>query len=154
MRIGSSREAYLKPLVFLLYFYDDLMIFMKGELGSIKDVLDIFDLLNKMFGLRLNPAKTEIFCAGMKEQTIRDVLNLSGFRRGSLPIRYLWIPILGIPIAAGRLSDKDYKPLIEKITILKDVEQKFRSFLWKGRDGDGRGVKVGWNKRVGSLWIA
>ncbi|XP_031402526.1 uncharacterized protein LOC116212080 [Punica granatum] len=149
-----------------LGFADDLLIFMKGELNSIKAVLDIFDMFYEMSGLRLNPAKTKIFCAGMEEQTIKHILNLSGLKRGSLPVRYL-----GVSLIADRIIDKDCKPLIEKITcrlqlvksvihsqvnfwccafvlpkkVLKKMEQKRKAFLLKEKM-EMQGAKVVWDK--------
>ncbi|PKI54264.1 hypothetical protein CRG98_025324 [Punica granatum] len=70
-----------------------------------------FKRFYRMSGLRLNPAKTELYCGGMTKKARQDMIHLSGFKAGSLPVRYL-----GLPFVPGRLADKECKPLIEKIT--------------------------------------
>lgn len=51
-----------------------------------------------------------MFCSGMDEDTVRRVKGLSGFSVGSLPVRYL-----GIPLTCKKLSNVQYLPLIERI---------------------------------------
>ncbi|PKI32651.1 hypothetical protein CRG98_046961 [Punica granatum] len=86
-----------------LAFVDDLLLFLKGELTSVKAVLDVFTVFYKMSGLRLSPSETELYCVALGTEDVRAMLQLNGFRAGSLPVRYL-----GVPLIPGRLSDKDF----------------------------------------------
>ncbi|PKI77948.1 hypothetical protein CRG98_001568 [Punica granatum] len=52
-----------------------------------------------MYGLILSLAKSEIYCAGMEARTVNEILDLSGFKWGSSPVRYL-----GVPLIAGEAS--------------------------------------------------
>ncbi|PKI58896.1 uncharacterized protein LOC116204348 [Punica granatum] len=70
-----------------LGFADDLMIFLKGDVPSIKTILSIFYAFYTMSGLKLNPRKIEIFCAGVDLGVKRQILQLSGFTEGALPVR-------------------------------------------------------------------
>lgn len=95
-----------------LGFANDLMIFWKGDLYSLRSALAVFDNFYRLSGLKLNPLKTEIFCAGMETSLISSFISISEFKLGSLPVRYL-----GVPLVPGRLTDRDCsRHLVEKIT--------------------------------------
>ncbi|GKU98807.1 hypothetical protein SLEP1_g11756 [Rubroshorea leprosula] len=47
----------------------------------------------------------------MQPNVIRELADLYGFKVGTLPVRYL-----GVPLITGRLTDAALKPLITKIT--------------------------------------
>ncbi|PKI39976.1 hypothetical protein CRG98_039639, partial [Punica granatum] len=89
--------------------------------------MDIFEVLYGMSSLRLNPKKTEIYSAGLDGSTVQELLLISGLKRGSVPVKYL-----GVPLVTDKLSDKECRPLIEKITNRID----------------------GWATQADSLWIA
>lgn len=94
-----------------LIFSDDLVIFddaSKHCLTGLKEVLDTF---YEWSGLKVNYEKSEIFLFGVPEVEINCLTSSLRIRRGSLPVRYL-----GVPLVSGRLSEKDYNPLVEKIT--------------------------------------
>lgn len=52
-----------------------------------------------------------LFKTGINLELTTKMPELSGFKRGSLPMKYH-----GVSLASGRLSDKEYKLLIDKIT--------------------------------------
>jgi hypothetical protein len=61
--------------------------------------------------LSANPDKNPFFSAGMDEDTKHNVENLFGFKEGTLPIKFL-----GVPLISTRLTARDCRPLIDKIT--------------------------------------
>ncbi|XP_074278016.1 uncharacterized protein LOC141601620 [Silene latifolia] len=61
-------------------------------------------------GLRMNAQKSSVYFNGVNAQLKKDILSISGFIEGTLPFKYL-----GVPITAGRLLKKDCALLIEKI---------------------------------------
>ena len=94
-----------------LAFADDVMLFCKGDLRSVRDMLQALKLFSLTSGLVPNDNKTAIYYCNMQQEEIKKVLELSGFQRHKLPFSYL-----GIPIAPRRLSGKECEILVEKMT--------------------------------------
>ncbi|KAL0282049.1 UNVERIFIED_CONTAM: hypothetical protein Sradi_7273900 [Sesamum radiatum] len=130
------------------------------------------DPISLLSGLRVSPMKSQIIlsrsCHGERQQ----ILDVMGFQEGTLPIKYL-----GVPLVSSRLSVADCQPLIQKVdrrlagwnqlslsfagrvqliksvlsslhtywasvfilpkAVLKVIEERMRSFLWKGASGSG-----------------
>ncbi|PKI76333.1 hypothetical protein CRG98_003255 [Punica granatum] len=83
-----SSQPFCKKLnITHLGFADNLLIFLKGDDGSLRAIMDIFEVFYGMSGLRLNPKKTEIYCAGLGSSTVQELLLISGFKRGSLLVK-------------------------------------------------------------------
>lgn len=53
-------------------------------------------------GLMLNANKSEIFCSGVSEDELQLMTDVSGFKVGRLPVRYLGIPF-GYKKACGKV---------------------------------------------------
>ncbi|WMV09345.1 hypothetical protein MTR67_002730 [Solanum verrucosum] len=62
-------------------------------------------------GLQANTEKSFIYTAGVTDYRKQSIINTLGFTEGSMPFRYL-----GVPLASQKLSVNAYLPLIEKIT--------------------------------------
>ncbi|WZY96943.1 hypothetical protein YC2023_069272 [Brassica napus] len=93
-----------------LSFADDLMIFSDGSVNSVKCIADTLEDFALWSGLRMNKSKTELFAAGLNtDETI--AISRLGFNLGSLPIRYL-----GLPLMYRKLRISDYRPLLDKIS--------------------------------------
>ncbi|KAK3230022.1 hypothetical protein Dsin_001903 [Dipteronia sinensis] len=93
-----------------LCFADDLIMLCHGSLSSalvLKAALDEFSLLS---GLLANQAKSNIFTSGLSSITNQQLINLFGYTVGSLPIRYL-----GIPIIFTELCLRDCSPFVDKV---------------------------------------
>lgn len=86
------------------------------SLENIAKTLHDFSLWS---GLTMNQSKTDLFTGGLTLDETNDLTSL-GFKLGSLPIRYL-----GLPLMHRKLRIGDYRPLLDKIT------QRFTS--WKSR---------------------
>ncbi|KAL0293424.1 UNVERIFIED_CONTAM: putative ribonuclease H protein [Sesamum angustifolium] len=127
-----------------------------------------------------NPAKSQIILSRAVQQQRQQILEHLGFQEGSLPIKYL-----GIPLTSSRLTIADCRPLLDKVDtrlagwnnqiltyagrlqliksvlstlhsywasvfilpkgVLKNLEQKMRTFLWQGHSGRGN-AKVAWDQ--------
>ncbi|XP_074288609.1 uncharacterized protein LOC141613766 [Silene latifolia] len=61
-------------------------------------------------GLDMNKEKSDIYFNGMQHGEIEHILNISGFKPGVLPFRYL-----GIPISCKRMGIGDCTRLVEKV---------------------------------------
>ncbi|XP_073151816.1 uncharacterized protein [Henckelia pumila] len=93
-----------------LVYTDDLLILSKGDVPSVKIILDCVSKFGKMAGLRANAMKSNLFMAVVKEPAHSEIIRLCGYQIGSFPFRYL-----GIPLAAGRLREGDYSVLVDGI---------------------------------------
>ncbi|XP_074288649.1 uncharacterized protein LOC141613805 [Silene latifolia] len=69
-----------------------------------------FSSLSKASGLTMNNAKSEIFFNGVAEDIKEGIKLVTGFREGTMPFRYL-----GVPIKAGRLTKLECTALTEKM---------------------------------------
>ncbi|GKV34604.1 hypothetical protein SLEP1_g42967 [Rubroshorea leprosula] len=94
-----------------LCFADDLIIFTDGSLSSVAAIDCVLKEFYVVSGLKVNYSKSEIFTCGLSLLAVQNLTATYGFKAGSLPVRYL-----GVPLITGRLTDKDLKPLISKIT--------------------------------------
>ncbi|XP_039065361.1 uncharacterized protein LOC120210728 [Hibiscus syriacus] len=82
----------------------------RGNVDSIVGVISVLDQFYDMSGLKLNASKSEFFAAGISSRTLDDIKQISGFKYGILPVRYL-----GVPLVTRKLSEKECNILIEKI---------------------------------------
>ncbi|XP_039052012.1 uncharacterized protein LOC120193638 [Hibiscus syriacus] len=128
-----------------LSFADDLMIFCKGSADSIMGVLSVLDLFYEISGLQLNSSKCEIFSVGSSSRSMEFFQQITGFKRGSLPVRYL-----GIPLVTRKLTEKDCVVLIEKIKQ-RLHHWPARNLSYAGRlelirdDKPASGARVSWD---------
>ncbi|KAL0411535.1 UNVERIFIED_CONTAM: hypothetical protein Slati_3743200 [Sesamum latifolium] len=75
--------------------------------STIKDTLAEFVVMSS---LRVNPSKSQIILSKAVQTERQAILDLMGFQEGSLPIKYL-----GVPLISSRLTIADCQPLIDKI---------------------------------------
>ncbi|KAL0455373.1 UNVERIFIED_CONTAM: hypothetical protein Slati_0876500 [Sesamum latifolium] len=75
--------------------------------STIKDTLAEFAVMS---GLQVNPSKSQIILSKAVQTERQAILDLMGFQEGSLPIKYL-----GVPLISSRLTIADCQPLIDKI---------------------------------------
>lgn len=101
-----------------LMFADDIMVFFDGSSSSLQGVSDTMDLFASWSGLKMNCEKTQLFTAGLEPADSAFMLN-SGFAIGSLPIRYL-----GLPLMSRKLRVSEFSSLTDKMV------SKFKS--WAG----------------------
>ncbi|XP_074297715.1 uncharacterized protein LOC141628474 [Silene latifolia] len=82
-----------------LLFADDLLLFFKGTEVSIMWMLREFATFSTSSGLCLNREKIDIYFNGVTRDVIGNIVQVSGFRRGTLPFKYL-----GVPISSKKLT--------------------------------------------------
>ncbi|KAL0336698.1 UNVERIFIED_CONTAM: hypothetical protein Sradi_4881700 [Sesamum radiatum] len=70
--------------------------------------MECFQEFRDVSGLAVNTAKSNIFTAGIQNETLDEAFAMTEFATGHMPVRYL-----GIPLAAQRLSVTDYSPLVD-----------------------------------------
>ncbi|KAK4408244.1 hypothetical protein Sango_0405400 [Sesamum angolense] len=86
------------------------MLFSRGDLPSIRILMECLQEFREVSGLAVNTAKSNIFTAGIHNDTLDEALAMTEFARGHIPVRYL-----GIPLAAQRLSVTNYSPIVDQI---------------------------------------
>ncbi|XP_010463243.1 PREDICTED: uncharacterized protein LOC104743910 [Camelina sativa] len=93
-----------------LCFADDLLVFVDGQQSSITGVLKVFEDFATHSGLKVSMEKSTIYTAGITMEDREEILRHFPFEYGSLPVRYL-----GLPLLPKRMSSADYIPLLEMI---------------------------------------
>ncbi|XP_052477259.1 uncharacterized protein LOC128032617 [Gossypium raimondii] len=94
-----------------LCFADDLLIFTKGNLESILVVGNVLDLFYKMSGLHVNFSISELYSGGVVSIELLSIVETTGLKIGTLPVRYI-----GIPLVTRSLKNGNCDSLEEKIT--------------------------------------
>ncbi|KAL2235680.1 UNVERIFIED_CONTAM: hypothetical protein Sindi_1300200 [Sesamum indicum] len=142
--------------VFQLGFADDLLLFCRADLNSLRTLKRGLDRFAEWSGLRLNVQKSHVIISRSAQGWKDQILTIMGFQEGQLPMRYL-----GLPLLSSRLSISDCQPLLLKIdaringciywasafilpkAIIKQIEKRLRTFLWKGTSTSGY-AKIAW----------
>lgn len=93
-----------------LCFADDMMLFCKGDVKSVQLVTGVFDDFSQVSGLCANKDKSQLICGGLTEATKIQLIQMTGYVEGKMPMRYL-----GVPLTASRLTVANCQSLIEKI---------------------------------------
>ena len=93
-----------------LCFADDLLIFTDGSANSVNAVLEILEEFKTMSGLAVSIQKTAFYSCGLNEQEVSSITNQTGITHGTLPIRYL-----GVPLCTKKLSILNCEPLLQQV---------------------------------------
>lgn len=68
-------------------------------------------LFSSMSDLYINTSKSRLFVAGVSNEELASLQNITQFPLGDFPVRYL-----GVPFIHGRLKASHFAPLIEKVS--------------------------------------
>lgn len=101
-----SKELQLTHLIFA----DDIFLFCKGDIPSISALSIAVSRFSSVSGLTPNPNKSECYFCNVPIDTIDHALLTTGFQMGSLPIKYL-----GLPLITTRLKAQDCSCLIQRL---------------------------------------
>ncbi|XP_050207768.1 uncharacterized protein LOC126657165 [Mercurialis annua] len=94
-----------------LAFADDLFLFSNGDLNSISILKNTLSEFSNMSGLYPNLNKSFVYFDGVNSVLRNDILSFLGFKHGSLPVKYL-----GLPLLTTRLSGTNCNEMISKIS--------------------------------------
>ncbi|XP_042379905.1 uncharacterized protein LOC121972287 [Zingiber officinale] len=94
-----------------LVYADDLLLFSRGDVSSVTQLVESLSQFAQMAGLTTNLAKSSIYMAGIYPQTQNQLLTITGFQIGVMPFRYL-----RISIASQKLKISDYSTLLDSLT--------------------------------------
>jgi hypothetical protein len=119
-QVGSLIPHLVEGGVSILQYADDTILFMEHNLEKAVNMKLILCIFEQLSGLKINFHKSEIFCFGKAEDEVDQYKSIFGCEAGSLPFKYL-----GIPIHYRRLLNKEWNP----------VEDRFEKKLgcWQGK---------------------
>lgn len=83
-----------------LAFADNLLVFARGDLASIRVMAKALEEFSLTLGLRINKRKSNIFMIGVRPYEKEQILGMFDFR---------------LPLSARRLNIHHYSPLIDQI---------------------------------------
>ncbi|KAH1256677.1 putative ribonuclease H protein [Glycine max] len=81
-----------------------------GDSKSVSMMMETIRKFSDSTGLKVNPAKCQMFFGGMDGCSKENLRRITDFAEGKLPVRYL-----GVPLSCKRLTIQQYMPLIDKI---------------------------------------
>nr|XP_016505691.1 PREDICTED: uncharacterized protein LOC107823531 [Nicotiana tabacum] len=113
-----------KMKILQLGFADDLLLFCRGDIGSIKLLFQCFMEFSNASGLMINKHKSSIFFGGVSQADQEEILEFLGIQKGKLPAQVFVLP--------------------KKITKL--IEAMCRSFLWTGEGSISKKALLAWEK--------
>ncbi|XP_026457145.1 uncharacterized protein LOC113357872 [Papaver somniferum] len=105
---GAPRCKY--PIVTHLCFADDRMVFMNGDVQTATSFATTLNIFSAITCLVVNNIKSNIFMSSLDSVTAYGIKTVLGFQVGSLPVKYL-----GLPLLSTRLSDSDCLPLTDHV---------------------------------------
>ena len=108
-------------------FADDIFLFAKGNATSVQIFIDELAKFETFSSLQGNKQKSIVFLAGINDSVKATILSMIGFSLGSLPMKYL-----GVPLISSKLSHFDCQPLLDKI-IARIQSWTSRSLSFAGR---------------------
>lgn len=101
-------------------YADDILIFCKGTLSNIRNIMDLFDDYGVYSGQLVNAAKSKFYSGSLPLSRISVIASITGFSHGCLPFTYL-----GIPLFKGKPRTLHLRPIYDKI--------KVKISAWRGR---------------------
>ena len=110
-----------------LIFADDLMLFSKGDFQSVVLLVRTLKAFAVTSGLEASPEKTAIYFGNVKEEEQSRILQVTGYKKGSFPLRYL-----GVPITSKRLSKADCDILVDRM-LKRIMSWSSRHLLYAAR---------------------
>jgi hypothetical protein len=119
-QVGGLVPHLVEGGVSILQYADDTILFMEHDLQKAVNMKLILCIFEQLSGLKINFHKSEIFCFGKAKDEENQYKQIFGCEAGSLPFRYL-----GIPIHYRKLLNKEWNP----------VETRFERKLgcWQGK---------------------
>ena len=103
-----------------LQYADDTLIFSSNDMEHLRYLKCCLGLFEQISGMRINFHKSELVVLNIEDEEANTISHLFGCPLGSLPMRYL-----GVPLHFDKLTREDVQPLVDK--ILKKLAS------WRGK---------------------
>ncbi|XP_047257702.1 uncharacterized protein LOC107848832 [Capsicum annuum] len=126
-----------------LIFADDLMLFCKGDLVSIQKIVKAIKHFSATTGLVANLENSNIYLAGVEDDVKQHIHNMTGFTLGSLPMRYL-----GLPLSSRKWNKLDCHQGWTKLLVesTQETDRKCKEYLWGKAESHIRVYLVTWSR--------
>ena len=92
-------------------FADDVLLFSKAHPPTQRGIMQVLRDFQLCTILQANQAKSQAIYGGCTETLIEACQHITGFSTGTLPLRYL-----GLPLTSSRLTKIACRALVDKIT--------------------------------------
>ncbi|KAF7123912.1 hypothetical protein RHSIM_Rhsim12G0101400 [Rhododendron simsii] len=142
-----------------LYFAEDLMIYCKGDLTSVNHIQAALTEFHALSGLSPCPGKSSIYFSGVNTSSRLAILNVLGFKEGTLPIRHLEVPLISTKLKASdrqRLVDSitaKTKSWINRDLTYSDLKKTGAKVSWEHLCSPKRRGGVGLGFKSMQVWI-
>jgi hypothetical protein len=103
-----------------LQYADDTLLFSSCDIEEIRNLKVVLMLFEQIFGMRINFNNSEFIPLNLGAEQIHEPSHVLTCHVGSLPFKYL-----GVPIHFKKLKRDDLQPMIDK--LIKGVAG------WRGR---------------------
>ena len=101
-QIGSLVPQVVEGRISILQYADDTILFLGNDFEMATNMKLILSLFERLSGLKINFHKSEIFCFGEAAEHQDEYRHIFGCEVGSLPFKYLGIPIHYRTIRSGK----------------------------------------------------
>jgi hypothetical protein len=105
-QVGGLVPHLVEGGVSILQYADDTILFMEHDLAKAVNMKLILCIFEQISGLKINFHKSEIFCFGKAKEMEQEYKQIFGCESGSLPFRYL-----GVPIHYRKLRNSEWSPV-------------------------------------------
>ncbi|KAM6577500.1 hypothetical protein CsatB_029337 [Cannabis sativa] len=127
-----------------LCFADDLIIFCKGNLNSVRCVNEAFMRFCQATGLSANKTKSHIYFGGVRDDIKAQILDLVRMEEGSFPLKYL-----GVKLRPTKWKTEDCGVILDKINKKLNCWAS-RNLSFAGRAQLIHSVLLG----IGNYWMS
>ena len=99
-------------------FVDDTMLMGHPSVKELRSFKKCLTLFTKASSIAINPNKSQIFFTNTDIITQRNIIRIFGFTKGTMPSKYL-----GIPLGMGKLRKDSCQDLLDR------MKQKLSSWV-------------------------
>jgi hypothetical protein len=98
--------------ILAMQYVDDTLIFSSSDPSFLKNLKCVLMLFEKVSGMKISFHKSECIPMNLDEESIHIIAHVLNCPVGSLPVKYL-----GIPLHFEKLKREDLQPLLDKLIM-------------------------------------